>query len=153
MKLLRWAFIVAAVGLYSACTTAPEYGLGKFHDEKSADVVVHYLNWTSISITKPDTSEGGYLPMYDKAGAEAKLRSLSTRRGLAVVTCAYTLGPDRETEAQQYWIKTFSDLGFRHITFVRANRDRSVDGCAIMKTVDLKTGAIQAAPLPTTSVP
>ncbi len=137
MKLLKWGTAVILAGMLAGCATAPRNELAKYTDEQYTDVIVHFLSWQSITVAKPDTRAGGFLPLYDKTSVEPILQSQSFGHGQAAVTCSYTLGPDLEAEVQQYWIDTFTALGFDKIVFLRANGAHRVDGMGILRVVDL----------------
>jgi hypothetical protein len=143
MKTIRLgaALILGAIMLCSCATD--QNRVVRFQQEEQTDVVVHFLDWKSISITRPDTSEGGFLPLYDKAQAEDRLQHLETGRGLAVVTYSYTLGPVQEAEAVDYWTRTFTDLGFERLVFLRARGGRSINGLAVLRVVPLNTRLAQ----------
>ena len=109
----------------------------RFHEEAKADVIVHFPGWESISITKPNTAEGGFLPFYRRDDAERRLAQLMTRRNLAVVVCNLTYTQDQQAEQQMAWNSIFAKLGFHRVVFLHAGPTRGVNGLVVVKDVQL----------------
>ena len=135
--LLRSILGAVALGLLAGCASTQTASRPLFHEEAKADVIVQFPGWESISITKPDTGENGFLPFYRRDDAERRLAQLMTRRNLAVVVCNFTYTADQQAEQQKAWTSIFSKLGYHRVVFLHAGRTRGVNGLIVVKDVRL----------------
>ncbi len=154
MKQLGWLSSVGITLWLCGCASSGwsdarwgfDPGGPRFREEGATDVVVRFLSWDSITITKPDTREGGFLPTYKREQAERVLRRLEIEHRLAVVVCSRTLSREQQATLQAGWRSIFSGLGFERVVFLRARDNLSVNGCSILDDLHLKPGFAAATP-------
>ena len=118
---------------------------GKFHEEEKAEVVLRFAGWSSIRMLKPDTTEDGFMPVFNFEDAQRALAKPSIGRGLVVVVCGFGYNPEDEAVQQRKWSTVLGELGYQRVTFVRLGRGRRINGWAILNEVRLD-GVMRAGP-------
>ena len=134
---LRWSpllfvLLVSGCASDSAGNRAASLEPPLFHEARAVDLLINFPGWEAVSITKPDTSEGGFLPFYHRAEAEQALARLNTRHNLAVVICGFCYSPEEELEQQAAWKLILGNLGYRRIVFTRATREGKLNGSPVI---------------------
>src|SRR4029077_6415106 len=119
MFMLRFTVGLLAMLLCCSCSSTPANSHGRFHEEAETDVVLRFAGWNSIRITKPDTTEDGFMPVYNLDEAERVLGKPGIGRNLAVVVCGFGYGNEEEVKQQNAWATVLSRLGYHRVTFVR----------------------------------
>jgi hypothetical protein len=142
VKALGWAAGLVPVFLLSGCSSTPVTHAVRFREAARTDVVVMFSSWDLITITKPDTREDGFLPLFHRPEAEKILAQPGIPRNLAVVICGFTYNRQQETEQQAAWASIFSDLGFQRLVFVRPPWNKKLNGAVVMKDVQLGSSPI-----------
>jgi hypothetical protein len=147
LKLFRCATLLLPLLLLCSCASShrvvnctTDTGL-RFHGQADTDVVVHFLSWRSISITKPDTAEDNFLPIYTLIDVERVLSRTGIPHRMAAVVCGYAYEPQQETEQQEIWGALFLKLGFQGVVFLRAGRGENLNGLTIIKELHLSSGS------------
>ena len=133
--------------LLCACTATkpiPQASSARFHERDKADLIVQFTSWQAINITRPDTSDGHFLPFYSRGETERKLAELQTPRNLAVVICNVVYSPEQESANLAEWNSILGGLGYHRAVYVRANSSQNLNGAQILKDNPLHT-MVQAA--------
>ena len=145
-KLFRSATVLLPLLLLCSCASshrlancATETGL-RFHEQGDTDVVVHFLSWRSISITKPDTAEDNFLPIYTLEDVERVLSRQRIPHRMAAVVCSYAYEPQQEAEQQKIWGALFGELGFQGVVFLRTGRSENLNELSIIKELHFGSG-------------
>ena len=148
LKLFRLATPLLPLLLFCSCATSHrlancsmDTGI-RFHEQTDTDVVVRFLGWRSISITKPDTSEDNFLPIYTLLDVERVLSQPGIARRNAAVVCGYAYEPQQEAEQQEIWGALFGELGFQNVVFLRAGRGENLNGLTVIKELRLNSGPL-----------
>ncbi len=126
-----FALAVLAMLFTSCSSTGPVTATRRFQDGASASMVLRFYSWNSIYMTRPDTREGGFLPLMsrDEVASEAARRQVP--RDLAVVTIGATYGPDQLVILAREWKKTLSEQGFRRVVILRAGLKQEINGLPV----------------------
>lgn len=105
----------------------------RFHDGAAADMVLRFYKWDSMYITKPDTREGGFLPLYarDDIGREVKSRNIARNTAVVVVSLFYR-DPPQLTQLSHDWTACLNDQGFRRVVVLHAGPGTDIDGLPVL---------------------
>jgi hypothetical protein len=108
------------VALCSCSSTGPnqEASLPRFHGAAQADLVVEFPSWEAINIIKPNTSEGAFMPFYNRAGVQRRLAQFQTRRNLAVVVCSVPYSPAEQAQQWAAWNSILRGLGYHRVVYL-----------------------------------
>ena len=120
--------------LASGCATqAPlQTAVTRFHEEASANLMVRFNRWDTIYVIRPDTREGGFLPIFTRADFEAKLNSEPMEHELAVVVLGFLNSATQELGLVREWSALLSQHGFRRVVVLRAGAGKSFDGLGVI---------------------
>lgn len=124
--------LAALAGLSTSCSTAPVSTGRRFNEAASATMVLRFYRWDSIYMTRPDTREGGFLPLLsrDEVAREAVRRQVP--RDLAVVTIGSTYGPDQLIILARDWKQFLAGQGFRRVVILRSSSKKQIDGLPVV---------------------
>src|SRR5437764_12484236 len=141
--LMRCAVTALAPLLLSSCASIPD-GTGtagtahvRFNQQAESDAIVRFSSWDLITITKPDTREGGFLPLYRLPEAEKVLARPDFPHHLAVVICGCFLSAAQETDLQTKWTSVLGRMGYQRVVFLRAGYKEQVNGLQVTKDLPL----------------
>jgi len=131
--MIRWAlmalfplFIVSCGSLDGQSGTST-----RFHDSDRANLVVIYYGPASVYITKPDTREGGFLPLKTKTDVLQDIQRPDIGRDLAVVVVGYWGNID---QTMQDWQTDLAQRGYRRVVFLRSGRvSDDIDGLMVLR--------------------
>lgn len=127
--------VVGLVGLSSCSLTPPDQaGLGPpFREGDAAALIVRFYGWNSIQIMRPDTRENGFLPVLDREGVVARLRSLQKAdRNLAVVVLGAMFSKTQEQEIIQQWHQIVDPCGYPRLVVLRAGFKDNINGLRVV---------------------
>ena len=150
---------VMCVVLTGCETTAPQVdNRPRFYDTASASVILRFNRWDTINMLRPDTREGGFLPIFNRVDIERELKQQRTDRRLAVVVFGFLFPPDIEAQYAQEWDALLSEQGFTRVVILRAGLARDTDGLLVVHDSSIGGGheqtavaAAKSAVLPTTA--
>src|ERR1041385_6240956 len=114
--MFRYAGALLSILLFTSCSSTPANPHGRFHEEAQADVILRFAGWNSIRITKPDTTEAGFMPVYNFEEAQKVLAKTAIGKNLAVVICGFAYKTDEEAKQQSTWSSVLGGLGYRRVT-------------------------------------
>ncbi len=131
---LPLVLLIILCALVSGCATQ---GTGRkaarrFHEESSADLILKFNRWDTIQVLRPDSRQGGFLPIYERAALEAQLESSHMRRELGVVVLGFLFSNAQELSFAKEWADLLSKHGFRRIVVVRTGSTKGVDGLPVV---------------------
>ena len=124
--------------LLTGCSSTEPTAQPRFREEAAADLVVNFPGWQYTSITRPDTTEGGFMPFYDRVQVQQALAHLKTGHNLAVVVVSHNYTPEQDLEHRQTWSSILGGLGYRRIVFLRAGVTSRLNGLRILEDVQLQ---------------
>jgi len=131
---------LAALLTCSCTSTDPRTGqpiTQHFHETSQANLIVNFPGWDSISITRPQMAEGGFMNFYDRAQIGPVLRKVPAERDLAVVVCGFSYTAEQENQQQQIWSSLLSEAGFKRVVFVRAASPNDINGAEVVRELQL----------------
>jgi hypothetical protein len=137
MKLFRYAAAPLAALLLCSCASNPVGGHARFHNQADCDAIVRFSSWELITINKPDTREGGFLPLYHLPEAEKVLGRPDYPHRLAVVICGSFLSVSQEADLQKKWVAIFGGFGYQRVVFLRGAYHDQVNGLVVIRDVPL----------------
>jgi hypothetical protein len=107
-----------------------------FRDEPSINVVLHFYRWDSIQMTRPDTREGGFLPIITRTELAEQLQSRVARRDAAVVVIGYSYSDAQLAAIANEWKQLMADQGFQRLTLLRGS-SKKIDGLPVLEETSL----------------
>jgi hypothetical protein len=116
--------------LSTSCSTI---SFGRFHEEKAANVILHFFGWEAIYMTRPDTRQAGYLPLLSRAQVERELKHRVLPRDLAVVVIGNTYADIQVAQLADEWKKLLAAQGFHRVVLLRAGLGHQIDGLPIIE--------------------
>jgi hypothetical protein len=119
----------------------------RFYEGASANVVLHFYEWNSIYITRPDIRKDKFLSLLDRDEIAHVLSRPDIGRDVAVVILSHFYSPAQELSLIQEWHSFLSEKGFRRIVLLQAgdkNKLDRIDGLKILHDSAL-TGALGRA--------
>jgi hypothetical protein len=132
-KLLRCAAAALASLLPSSCASTPGHSHARFHDQDNCDAIVLFSSWDLITISKPDTRENGFLPLYRFAEAQKVLARPDFPHRLAAVICGALRSDSQEANLRKKWADLFTELGYQRVVFLEAGSRGQVNGLAVIE--------------------
>jgi hypothetical protein len=136
IKCVQCALIACLSVLVVSCST-PSTGTAvrqqRFHDGSSVSVVLHFYRWDSIYMTRPDTRQAGFLPLFNREQVARELRHRALKRGLAVVAVSSNYTPDQIPGISRDWRKLLAEQGFQRVVILRAGATKEIDGLIILE--------------------
>ena len=143
-NLLGCAAAALAALLLSSCASAPSQSHARFHDQADCDAIVLFSSWDLITISKPDTRENGFLPLYHFAEAQKVLARPDYPHHLAVVICGALRSDSQEADLRKKWTDLFTELGYQRAVFLEAGSRGQVNGLAVIEDRQLGGARIAA---------
>jgi len=143
-NLLGCAAAALAALLLSSCASAPSQSHARFHDQADCDAIVLFSSWDLITISKPDTRENGFLPLYHFAEAQKVLARPDYPHRLAVVICGRLRNDSQEADLRKKWTDLFTELGYQRAVFLEAGSRGQVNGLAVIEDRQLGGARIAA---------
>lgn len=125
--------LVLLVGLMSFSTSCSTVSLGRFYEEKSANVILEFYGWEAIYMTRPDTRQDGYLPLLSRAQVEHELGNRVMPHDLAVVVIGNTYSATQVPQLAGEWKQLLGERGFRRVVFLRAGTGKRINGLPIIE--------------------
>jgi hypothetical protein len=138
MKKLSLLLLLAFVALtFTGCAPlnpSVTDNLPRFHESKSADLVVIYYAEKSIFITKPDTRENGFLPLLSRENVSEYLGRPEIGRDLGVVIIGQMTSVAEQATLMDNWQVELTQRGFHRIVCLRAGAsDERIDGLPVLR--------------------
>ncbi len=134
-QLPKWV-LAACCGclLLTGCaTTGSPLGSGKrFQDAAATDLVLRFNRWDTIHMVRPETREGGFMPILDRTGVEHELRTRAMGHNLAVVMIGFLHTLEQEAQLARDWTALLGGHGFRRVVLVRGGWNAEIDGLPIV---------------------
>jgi hypothetical protein len=135
MNCVRLAVLTFFVCFVVSCAHPPVLEadtLPRFHEGAAADVVVRFSRWNTIFILRPDTRQGGFLPIFNREDVAHWVDRPDIRHDLAVVLVGFSYSPEQEEELFSAWKSLLGEHGFRRIVMLRAGLNNKIDGLPIL---------------------
>ncbi|MDB6123433.1 MAG: hypothetical protein JWQ71_2426 [Pedosphaera sp.] len=134
---LRLAALLMVPLLAVSCTSVPRQGMSpqaRFHEGAAANVVMHFYQWNSIYVTRPDTRENKFLPLLDRESVAQVLARPDVGHDVAVIVVSHFYTADQELELAHDWESFLGNKGFRRVVLLRAGSSKidNVDGLIVM---------------------
>jgi hypothetical protein len=141
------AVLFVCAPLTGCQTTAPKRQTdtrARFYESAAADTIMIFNRWDTIHITRPDTRESGFLPIYTKVDVERQLQNKRTGRGMAVVIFGFLFAPDLEAKFAREWETFLFAQGFQRVVVLRTGAG-PIDGLLIAHDSGIRGKHDQAA--------
>lgn len=137
MKALRMSInaiglLLVAVFLSGCATTQPDAAVQRFQEDAAADLVLRFNRWDTIHMIRPDSREGGFLPILTRSDVETELKTQQQRR-MAVVVLAYMFSREQEILLAREWERLLEEHGYERVVTLRAGQAKSLDGLIIVR--------------------
>jgi hypothetical protein len=116
-----------------------------FRDDPSVNVVLHFYRWDTIQMTRPDTREGGFLPVITRTEIAQQLQQRVPQRNTAVVVIGHSYSAPQLAAIANEWKQLLADEGFQRLTLLRGTSKR-IDGLPVFQETSL--AALRASPSP-----
>ena len=123
--------------LTCSCSSSNQAPARHFHEAAVANVIISFPGWDSISITRPQMAQNGFMNFYDRSDIGPVLRQIPAERELAVIVCGFAYSAEQESEQQKVWSSLLADAGFRRAVFVRADSPEHINGAVIVRELQL----------------
>ncbi len=81
---------------------------------------------------RPDSREGGFLPILNREDIERELKNQAVNRDLAVVVMGFLFSPDLEMRYVGEWDAFLSSQGFKRVVVLRTGASRDIDGLLVI---------------------
>jgi hypothetical protein len=96
-------------------------------------MVLRFFKWDAIYMTKPDTRDGGFLPLYvrDDIGREVKRRNISRNMAVVVVSRFYREQSQVEQLSREL-TACLNGQGFRRVVVLHAGPGDDIDGLPVL---------------------
>jgi hypothetical protein len=127
-----WQFL-GLIGCLAFSTSCSTISFGRFHEENSANLILHFYGWDSIYMTRPDTRQDGFLPLLSRAEVERELKQRVLVRDLAVVVIGNTYPALETAQIADEWKQILAAQGFHRVVFLRAGEGDGLDGLSIIE--------------------
>ena len=148
-SMIRWALLALFPLFIVSCGSLDGSTGERFHDASQANLVLIYYGPASVFMTKPDTREGGFLPLKTRTDVLQDIQRPEIGRNLAVVVVGYW-GDINQT--MQSWEADLGQRGFHRVVFLRSggNTDGDIDGLMVLRdsviaSRDVQTGITVAS--------
>lgn len=130
--------------LLSGCYTPPRQAVftgPRFREAAYVNVVLEFMRWDSIMITRPEIRENGFLQLYSRDNLSPLLAGPQVGHELAVVKIGWTYQDEQLAQVVTDWKTLLSSCGFRRVVCVRAGPDNRIDGLPIIDDTTLPVDA------------
>jgi hypothetical protein len=130
---IRAFVVIVLAALFVSCaSTSTSTASRRFQEGSSVTMVLRFYSWNSIYMTRPDTREGGFLPLMgrDEIGREVVRRNVP--RDLAVVTIGSTYSPDQLRLLARDWKQFLAAQGFQRVVILRSGFKQEIDGLIVV---------------------
>jgi hypothetical protein len=119
-------FILPVLALLAAsCATTG------FSEAKNTGLELRFYAWDSISISKPDTREDGFMPVYQLSELPAQLSRLNMPRELAVVVVVNNYDEKQAAGIGAKFRDHLSAQGFKRVVALRGSDQKPIAGLPI----------------------
>ncbi len=116
--------LIAALLATSCATTG-------FKDARRTDLELRFYTWDSISITKPDTRENGFMPVYQVSELSERLARLNVPRELAVVVVVNNYDEKQAAGIGAKFKNHLGAQGFKRVVALRGGDQMPIAGLPI----------------------
>ena len=127
-----FALLVLAALVVSCASTSPQTASRRFTEGNSVTLVLRFYSWSSIYMTRPDTREGGFLPLMGRDEIAREVVRRDVPRDLAVVTIGSTYSPDQLKLLARDWKQFLAAQGFRRVVILRSGFKQEIDGLIVV---------------------
>ena len=144
-----WSALASLIWLLSSCASVgPQQTWSEVsphsNDGVTADMILRFYTWDSIYMTKPDSREGGYLPLYARADIAREVRSRNVARNTAVVVFSlFYRDPAQLAQLIHEWTTYLNEQGFRRVVILHAGPAKEIDGLPVLN--DSTVGGVNGA--------
>ena len=148
--LVQGAFLAVVCAFISGCATHYQQSLDtwRFHDAKSANVVLQFSSWDYTFMTRPKYSDNGFLRQITRDDITRAIDEANVPRGMAVVTVGWNYRDKFLDDVVADWTTILQGCGFQRIVILRATADNRLNGAPVIED----TGLFAAAPRQTASL-
>lgn len=112
--------------LASSCATSG------FKEASTVSLELRFYRWDSVCIAKPDTREGGFIPVLNAAEAMQEIKQRNVPRELAVVVVGTGYNETQSARIAAEWNKRLGAQGFRRVVILRGNDGMKISGMPII---------------------
>ncbi|MCW5552579.1 MAG: hypothetical protein KIS67_10540 [Verrucomicrobiae bacterium] len=129
--------LLCATGLLASCSAPSTHRADSprlFSEERTADVILHFYQWDTIYLLKPDSRQDGFLPVWNREGIASAVNRQSVGRSLAVVLVGFLHNTDPNGPVVRDWESLLAEQGFRRVVILRAGAGKGnrIDGLPIL---------------------
>jgi hypothetical protein len=115
-----------------------------FREAASVDAAFQFSRWDTIYMTRPDTRENGFYPIYTREDIAAQIASRTAGRNLAVVVMGYVFSDEIQQEIIHEWTSLLFAQGFKRVVMLRSDNTMHIQGLLIV--ADSASGNAHDAP-------
>lgn len=134
LLILRWLGLLLLLMLGPGCATTESghKSVARFHEAASANLILRFSRWDTIHVLRPESREGGFLPILTRDDLEARLNSEQLQRELAVVILGFLFSDAQEMSLAKEWAGLLQRHGFRRVVVVRTGVGKDVNGLPVV---------------------
>lgn len=125
-RLFMGVSLLALAWFTSSCAT------NSFKEASAVNLELRFYRWDSICITKPDTRDGAFAPVFNVAEVIQEVRQRNVSRDLAVVVVGTGYNETQTTRIATEWHKRLGEQGFRRVVILRGNDGMKIGGLPII---------------------
>lgn len=130
---LNGLMVAVLAGLLISCASSDsQRTLPRFREEANSDIVLRFNSWDTIHMTKPDSRQDGFLPIFNREDLARDLAKRPVGRNLAVVVVGMNYAVDEESALVRDWKIFFREQGFRRMVILRAMGGSEINGLPIL---------------------
>jgi hypothetical protein len=135
--LLRRAFAVGSLLLALLATSCATSG---FKHSAAVTLELRFNTWDAVCISRPDTRENGFIPLFTAAEVPQQIERLNPVRGLAVVVVGYSYDQHQAWNIGAQWYQQLATLGFQRVVALRGSDELSIGGLPILYDSAISSG-------------
>ena len=129
--------VVFATLLLTGCETAKPQPIAdnrpRFYENAQADVILKFNRWDTIHLLRPESREGGFLPILTRTDIDAELKTQRVNHDLAVVVLGFLFPLSLEAQYASEWDALLSAQGFKRVVVLRIGARRDTDGLLVVR--------------------
>jgi hypothetical protein len=135
---LPHAFAVGSLLLITLLATS--CATSGFKQSAAVNLELRFNTWDAVCITRPDTRQAGFIPLFTAAEVPEQIERLNPARGLAVVVVGYSYDQQQVQDIGTRWYQQLATLGFQRVVALRGSDQLPIAGLPIVYDSAISSG-------------